>query len=489
MQQNELGAFDPEAEHSILGMALKFPAQAADFRSLGLKPEHFRNPDLGEIWRRVGNTDNGHPLIPEDLADLADALRNAVPGEMALRDSVSNLIRRNRNHHLIESVESLYNKLSRGDPDDASIRAHADLIAAEASRLSGDKASHSEVAFDIDDLLNVPVEEEREKRTLLGHSFLDAKAGMIVVGSTGSGKSVFGTQASVNWCQGKAYLGIKSAKPFKILIVQAEDGELDLAEMLQGAFKPQNEQNLALVRENLRIVKLNGCTNEALMARLSEIHQEFRFELAMLNPVFSFAKGDLKDAETVQHFCRNLLDPFIEKHACSIILVAHPPKPTKTREGTVVQDTEYSIYGSAEWSNWARATLQIVATTTPDVYKLVAGKRRKRVGWVDGDGRTLTEILIKHGEDDLEWLPAESGDLLDSDSSDSSVGRKPKVPDFAIVQALRSGDLTVEGLMETVTDLMDLGTCPITRASLRKRLSRMSPRVVKEGEFYHLARP
>lgn len=286
----------------------------------------------------------------------------------------------------------------------------------------------SDTEFDIVRLLGLDIEAERLEHTLLGPSWLDEKSGLLIVGPTGSGKSVLATQGCIRWSQGKAYLGISANRPLRILVCQAEDGELDAAEMLQGCIVHNNanhqDTNLDLVRQNVRIRKINGLTNEALMTKLAKIHRKFPFDIVILNPVFSFAKGNLKDQEVVQHFCRNLLDPFMEKHDCSVILVGHTPKPTKIDKETVRQDTEYAIFGSVEWPNWARATLEIVKTTTKNVFKLVGGKRRDRIGWVDDQGAPLHEIYVKYAEDRLEWLHVDPDDL--EDDADPANNGSPK---------------------------------------------------------------
>lgn len=444
---HELEPFDPEAEHSILGMALKYPTQAVHFRNLGLKPEHFRNPDLGEVWKRVENTDNGHPLFPEDLADLADALRNAVPGEMLLEGAVSKLIRKNRNNHLRASVESLYNKLSRGDADDASLKAHADLIAAEALRVSGDKASHSEVAFDIRALLALDVEQALLDHSVLGKGWLPEKSGFTFTGPTGHGKSVWNLQACMHWAIGRPYFGIGPKQPIKILYIQAEDGEVDLAEMTQGCFDEDlSEEQIDLLAANLRIVKLNGCRNEALTRYVSECLPDFQAHIVVLNPVFSFMKGDLKDAEATGHFLRDLLDPFMEQNNLCIGLVAHVPKPQQIKGENVGHQTEYAAYGSVEFANWPRATLELVLTAARGIYRLRAGKRRNRTSWSDETGEIVHEKTISWSDDRLAWKETSEKEAA------PSAGRKESFPAEWVFDCIRTHPHTAAEIQRFVNE-------------------------------------
>ena len=71
-------------------------------------------------------------------------------------------------------------------------------------------------------------------KTLLGNRFLCREGGMLFVGPSGIGKTSAGVQQDLLWSMGLPAFGIVTARPLKILTIQAEDDDGDLSEMVSG---------------------------------------------------------------------------------------------------------------------------------------------------------------------------------------------------------------------------------------------------------------
>jgi hypothetical protein len=71
----------------------------------------------------------------------------------------------------------------------------------------------------------------------------------------------------------------------------------------------------------------------------------------------------------------------------------------------------YSGAGASVMTNWARAYLAIDPCGSHDVYKFIAAKRGKRIGW--GNRVPVYETFWAHSREDnqLLWLPADSDQI------------------------------------------------------------------------------
>src|SRR5690349_6115684 len=65
-------------------------------------------------------------------------------------------------------------------------------------------------------------------------NWLTRGSGLLIVGPTGSGKSTLDSTLAFSFALGRTALGFKPTRPLRSLIIQAEDDDLDLAEMRNG---------------------------------------------------------------------------------------------------------------------------------------------------------------------------------------------------------------------------------------------------------------
>src|SRR5262249_43986089 len=93
----------------------------------------------------------------------------------------------------------------------------------------------------------------------------------------------------------------------------------------------------------------------------------------------------------------------------------------------------YDGSGSMEIANWCRAVLTI-DQKAPGVFKLIAGKRGRRLHWTDAAGNPTEERLIRHGDDGLiYWQDASPEDLVPAKTG-FTYGLKAKEDVLALVQ-------------------------------------------------------
>jgi hypothetical protein len=134
----------------------------------------------------------------------------------------------------------------------------------------------------------------------------------------------------------------------------------------------------------------------------------FPCDILRIDPVTGFFGEEVKDSKAVNRFCREWLQPLLDKHNCGLILILHTPK-TNHRNTSDWKDHDwmYAGAGAADWSNFARAILIIEPKEYP-IFEFRATKRKQRIGWADVTGQPISEQVWAHctqpGE--IFWEPA-----------------------------------------------------------------------------------
>ena len=195
---------------------------------------------------------------------------------------------------------------------------------------------------------------------LLEYRFLCRGGGLLLVGPTGIGKSSFVMQCSILWAISEPAFGIRPCMPLRILIIQAENDDVDLAEMKSGVLAGLkiSEGERRIANERILIATENAragfkFANDVVKPLLAE-HQP---DLLIIDPALAYLGGDTNSQKDVGAFLRNQLNPLLAEFQCGCIVVHHTNKPPQGAEKPRWQagDFAYLGSGSAEWSNWARA--------------------------------------------------------------------------------------------------------------------------------------
>jgi len=246
---------------------------------------------------------------------------------------------------------------------------------------------------------------------LLKHRFLYRGGLALLCGPTGIGKSSLLYQAAMHWAVGKAFFGILPGDVFqrsgmRILIVQAENDEGDLAEMRDGVLAGCTDLTDAEKAEACQRISFATITDKSSDAFATVLDgllvEKGPFDLVIIDPAFAYLGGDGSSQKDVSHFMRELLNPLAQKHRVGVILAHHTNKPMrgKEKENWAAGDYAYLGAGSAEWINPARAALALRSIGSDTVFELRGVKRGKRLRWVDEDGLATNVQYIAHHLDE-----------------------------------------------------------------------------------------
>jgi hypothetical protein len=252
---------------------------------------------------------------------------------------------------------------------------------------------------------------------LIKNRFLCRGGSLLLVGPTGVGKSSLSMQAAVRWASGQPFFGLVPAGPLRVLIVQAENDEGDLAEMRDGVIAglglPPAEQAEALGR--ILVVTEDSKTREGFAALLDQILAQYPCDLVIADPAFAYIGGDASSQRDVSPFLRNMLNPVIHRHNVGFLLVHHVNKPPQGEQKGQWQagDFAYLGSGSAEFANWARAVIAIRSIGSDSVFELMLAKRGRRAGWLDAMGRPANSRYIAYHREPgvICWREAEEAEL------------------------------------------------------------------------------
>jgi hypothetical protein len=298
---------------------------------------------------------------------------------------------------------------------------------------------------------------------LLKWRFLYRGGICLLCGPTGVGKSALGMQGAMHWSVGRDFFGILPGEVYqaagmRILLVQAENDEGDLAEMRDGVLAGcedlgEEEKALALKRVTVcticdKSAEAFAAAVEALLVERGPVHQGSpeaiavqgcAFDLVIVDPAFAYLGGDSNSQKDVSHFMRELLNPLLQKHRVGMILLHHTNKPLrgKEKESWAAGDYAYLGAGSAEWINPARAALAIRSLGSDTVFELRAPKRGKRLRWVDADGEpTVVKYIAHHREPGVIcWREATADEVADVGGKGKG-GRRKQYEDFECVHAV-----------------------------------------------------
>ena len=307
---------------------------------------------------------------------------------------------------------------------------------------------------------------------IIKHRFLYRGGICILSGATGAGKSSFTMQWAINLAGGDSHFGLLVGdcyyrKGMKVIVIQAENDEGDLAEQRDGVLKVIPPDVIDRASENLQFITMPDASGESFAVRLKAICQVHEPDVVFIDPVFSFLGGDNSAQKDVSHFVRNLLMPVLMEHKVAAILMHHVNKPKAKKDQ--VESGSYHMAGSAEWANAARCALSIECVGD-GVFALTATKRGDRLWWRDSeDNKCLKRYIAHHGglDDDgrpiIAWRDAEADEI--PDDAEGRKGGKVTVKD--VVRSIpKDGSITSGDLLEAVMRLTDA-----SKSAVRERMS------------------
>jgi len=262
-----------------------------------------------------------------------------------------------------------------------------------------------------------------------------------LIGPSGVGKSSLLFQMGTCFATGKDFHGIATAygRPMRILIVQAENDDGDMAEMAKGIHEglamAMEDDLLELARRNIKVVSVTGKIGLQFCAWLRQEIEAFRADIVLVDPLLSFAGIDVSRQDQVSQFCRVWLGPVLQETGVVMIAAHHTGKPPrqdgKKPQAQSLTDLAYAGIGSSELVNWARAVM-LLQTAGDNLYRLILAKRGKRACATNPDGSRTTSIWLRHAEGRIFWEhcdpPAES-----ESKGKNKEGRPSKVEDLIAI--------------------------------------------------------
>lgn len=271
----------------------------------------------------------------------------------------------------------------------------------------------------IADLLAFVVAEDPDK--LIGaNRFLGRGTSFLLSGHSGIGKSSLGLQMHACFAVGRSFLpdeagkgGLVAVRPIKTLIIQSENDRGDMAETLQGivkalAFSPGEIERLKL---NLQIRRDTSHTGPEFIQMMTNLWQLFKADVVLIDPLFASVGADITKAEVIGDFFRKRLNTFMIVTKAIVTFMHHIPKPSMDKSMKYQgHDMIYSGAGSAELTNWARATATLQPNVAlPGVFQLIFGKRKDRTGICDDEGKPTDCLELQHGSDGIYWKRLDKG--------------------------------------------------------------------------------
>jgi AAA domain len=222
-----------------------------------------------------------------------------------------------------------------------------------------------------------------KEATLLGDRYLCRDGGMFIVAPSGQGKSSLSVQLACEWSLGSNPLGIQAKSPSRVLIIQGEDDDGDITEMSQWILNAGfSEDKLKRIEENTHIEPVNDVVSRHFLGALGEICELWTPDILFINPYTSYLGGDPKSEELANEFLREGLSPLLKRFHCGCVIMHHTPK-TQYSPNVDFTSTDFMYRGAgcATMTNWSRAYMVFEPVNDEGLFRFVAAKRGRRIGW------------------------------------------------------------------------------------------------------------
>ena len=252
------------------------------------------------------------------------------------------------------------------------------------------------------------------ENVLLGRRWGVRGTVVMIVSSTGTGKSVVQTQMAVSFAMGIPCCGLTPKRPFNSWVIQSEDDDDRVATDRDDIFTEMSELHPNIdfdspaMRDGVRFVDFTSFTGakfiEELERELFLTPEAERPACIFINPMNAYFGGSLKEGVDCSAFfkggylngqeTRGL--EYVAKHFNVLVIIfGHTPKPPTPKElGDWVDDPNicYKMCGASEIADAVRSIL--VFLRCPDsegTFVFNAGKNGNSLGWTDANGMQTTK--------------------------------------------------------------------------------------------------
>jgi len=264
-----------------------------------------------------------------------------------------------------------------------------------------------EKTFTVSDLMSF--DRDKDPSNMIGKRWLCKGDSLLIAGPTGIGKSSFIMAMVVNWSLGLDLFGIKPVNALRCLIIQAENNQGDLAIAFQDLLKSQklSAEQMKQLGENLVFQQVSSKAGTAFVEYAKAQIAKHKPDVIIADPLFSYAGGDVSKQAEMSPFLRNQIQPILNETGVIWAFVHHTGKPP--RDGQ--QSNRRALYdslGSTDLTNWAREIISIRYEDWDErIFKVEFGKRARQANLVDGSGRPVYDLFLKHSKNGVVWEEAE----------------------------------------------------------------------------------
>ncbi|MEO8617678.1 MAG: AAA family ATPase [Luteolibacter sp.] len=325
----------------------------------------------------------------------------------------------------------------------------------EASQAKGN--GHSIIVRGV---MSYPTESPPET-ILLGNGWIRRADVATFISTAGAGKSVAVTQAAMAWGLGLPYLGIKPARPLRILLFSGEDDGVTIGQCREGLLEHSEAitgrkltaQDLAPLDSMLRIEFIREHVGNGFHVHLAGLLRDEPADLVIVNPLLSYVGGEI--VSCASEWLRGGLMPIMQEHDCAALVAHHTPKLAK--DGWENTDDTYSAIGGAELANIPRAILTL-RPTAADGLSVVKVAKRQTTGWQDDDGKFTSCYFVKRSDNPERpaWIPVahdEAQELIAAGKpSVSGKEGSKKATAGHVVELLAGGAMQRQMLIERIRE-------------------------------------
>lgn len=301
---------------------------------------------------------------------------------------------------------------------------------------------------------------------LIKHRWLCRHGFMLLTAPTGAGKSTLLMTLFAYWTNGLAAFGMEPTKCMKIVLIQAENDEGDVAEMRDGVIAGLGLTQAQTDRFLMNVVIYTSRGEqgpEFVQSVLRPCLEAESPDLICADPLLAYIGGDASSQTVVNTFLRQQIHPVLVQHGCAALFTHHISKPSRKDKDTP-SDPLYSSFGSSEINNIFRAQLVMEKTSDRGLWRLTCTKREDRLRWHDDHGEPTGEKLLARSRvaGQLCWHET-SQDSLPPEDQPSSQGRQ-KRDCWSILSASWNGDPTPQPELVSTIEI----SCSVkTRQALR----------------------
>lgn len=274
----------------------------------------------------------------------------------------------------------------------------------ELGALSANATVHNGVeTMPLDALRGFDRDEDPE--CMIGKRWLCRKKSLLIVGQSGVGKSSLMMQMAICWAAGKPFFGMHSKSPKRVLIIQGENDMGDIAEAFQdvcAGFDNWTDHDQSTLNTNLKILQICGKSGSHFASSLRRETITQKADFVFVDPLLSFASGNVSSTEDMTRFLREQIDPVLLETGAVLVAMHHTGKPGNPEEktGRTVTDHSYDGIGSSEITNFFRSIIILSRAHHQDpLFRIRVTKRQGRSGMSDRDGNHVDELYIRHSSD------------------------------------------------------------------------------------------